>query len=128
MLHETTISYSQDNLLQKVSQLGRKQNCCPLGNFTVWCLFSTSIFLFVGSQRKDYVLNIFMEFMGHGDKDRRLLYAPVKKYLEHHGALILNATNAFPIYNSQGSNQALLNWHRLHSFLCPGDKRERHKT
>lgn len=37
-----------------------------------------------------------MEFMGHGDEDRRLLYAPVKKYLEHHGALILNATNAFP--------------------------------
>lgn len=59
--------------------------------------FPTNIFLFVGSQRQDHPLNIFVELMGHGDEDRRLLNAPVeKKHLEHHGALILNAPNTFP--------------------------------
>jgi len=47
-------------------------------------VFATIIFLFVGSQRQDYPLNIFVELMGHDDEDRTLLNAPVeKKHLEH---------------------------------------------
>lgn len=41
MLREPTIAYSQDNLLEKISQLGGKWNPCPLGNFTVQYSFSS---------------------------------------------------------------------------------------
>lgn len=96
MSHELTTAYSQDSLLEKMSQQGK--NGIPvlweISMFNV--CFPTSIYLLVSSQRQDHQFNIFVELMGQGHENRRLPDAPKEeKYLENHDVLILNAPNPF---------------------------------
>lgn len=79
MLHEPTIACSQDSLLRRCRSWVENGIAVLWESLLFDVYFPTSIFLFVGSQRQDHPLNVFVELRGHGDEDRRLLNAPVEK-------------------------------------------------